>query len=323
MASLDFEKEAQLFREFYADNIRLLTAAEEAFRTLVVSLLRSASVEEPTVLSRIKDREEAIRKFQRKYQAKLEKNKETYEIREYITDLIGLRVICLYEPDVRSIETLIGDNFMVVNTTDKIAAIESSEDSFGYKGLHLDLRLHPRRADLPEFSLFRELQFELQIRTIIQDAWSVLDHKIKYKKSIPAAIKRRVNTLAALFELADHEFLAIRDLSEAEQSSRVTEKGKAVSSALSRVIDVFDFMSLALVSFRNYGFQEHRADEFVRGFELLFRFHYRAVKRGVPRTAKGRGRICQLAGEILLCQDESVYSVASGSLFCMTKNISI
>jgi len=264
MASLDFEKEAQLFREFYGDSIRLLTSAEEAFRTLVVSLLRSAKVEETTVLSRVKDREESIRKFQLKYQAQLERTKEPYEIRQYITDLIGLRVICLYEPDVRTVETLIRDNFMVVSVTDKIATVESSEDSFGYKGLHLDLRLHPRRADLPEFALYRELQFELQVRTIIQDAWSVLDHKIKYKRSIPAAIKRRINTLAALFELADHEFLAIRDLSEAEQSSRTTHKEASASSAVSIVIDVFDFMSLALIHFRGYRFQEHRADEFVQ-----------------------------------------------------------
>ena len=50
------------------------------------------------------------------------------------------------------------------------------------------------------------MAFELQIRTIIQDSWSVLDHKIKYKKSIPGQLKRRINVLSALFELADREF---------------------------------------------------------------------------------------------------------------------
>ncbi|MGZ7142680.1 hypothetical protein ACXWOE_09685, partial [Streptococcus pyogenes] len=45
---------------------------------------------------------------------------------------------------------------------------------------------------------------------------SVLDHKIKYKKSIPGQLKRRINVLAALFELADREFRQIRDATAAE-----------------------------------------------------------------------------------------------------------
>ena len=53
--------------------------------------------------------------------------------------------------------------------------------------------------------------FEVQIRSLIQDAWSVLDHKIKYKKSIPIDLKRRINILSALFELADREFKEIRN----------------------------------------------------------------------------------------------------------------
>ena len=53
-------------------------------------------------------------------------------------------------------------------------------------------------------------------RTIIQDSWSVLDHKIKYKKSIPGSLKRRINVLSALFELADREFRQIRDATAAE-----------------------------------------------------------------------------------------------------------
>jgi hypothetical protein len=35
-----------------------------------------------------------------------------------------------------------------------------------------------------------------------------------YKKSIPGSLKRRTNTLAALFELADREFRQVRDETE-------------------------------------------------------------------------------------------------------------
>ena len=81
--------------------------------------------------------------------------------------------------------------------------IEETESEFGYKGLHLDLKLDDERKILPEYVGFGDQQFEVQIRTIVQDAWSEVDHKLKYKKEIPSDIKRRIYRLAALFELAD------------------------------------------------------------------------------------------------------------------------
>jgi len=62
------------------------------------------------------------------------------------------------------------------------------------------------------------------MRTIIQDAWSILDHKIKYKKSIQQSLKRRINRLSALFEIADDEFFRINDeiaLEEKRISTRI------------------------------------------------------------------------------------------------------
>ena len=76
---------------------------------------------------------------------------------------------------------------------------------FGYKGHHLDLCINDQRATLPEYDQYRDLRFEVQVRSTIQDAWSVLDHKIKYKKSIPHSLRRQINALAALFEIADRE----------------------------------------------------------------------------------------------------------------------
>lgn len=95
----------------------------------------------------------------------------------------------------------------LLEESDKTQQLEE-EGAFGYKGLHLDLKLLPNRQELPEYRRFRDLRFEVQLRTIVQDAWSALDHKIKYKKNIPHVLKRRINRLAAIFELADQEFLA-------------------------------------------------------------------------------------------------------------------
>ena len=216
MPSLDFDAEKATFREYHNDNALRLDQAKEAFLTLIGSLLAHAGMDVAAATGRIKDREESIKKFMRKYQGDLEKSGTPYEIKDHITDLVGLRLVCLYEDEIEPIGQLIREHFDVIDVTDKTAEIEGTENAFGYKGLHLDLRLDAARAAMPEYQLFAPFPFELQIRTVVQDSWSALDHKIKYKKSIPAALKRRINTLAALFELADREFRQVRDETELE-----------------------------------------------------------------------------------------------------------
>lgn len=222
MPSLDFEAEKAAFRNYYNDSAQRLQQAKEAFLTLLNSLLAQGDFAVAAATGRVKEREESITKFTRKYQSGLEKNETPYEIKDHITDLIGLRLVCLYEDEIDRVGDLLRQHFSVIEVTDKTAEIEGTENAFGYKGLHLDLKLDEGRAGLPEYHLFAPYRFELQIRTIIQDSWSTLDHKIKYKKSIPASLKRRINTLAALFELADREFRQVRDETELE-----IEKAKA------------------------------------------------------------------------------------------------
>lgn len=216
MPSLDFEAEKAAFRDYYTENAQRFEQAKDAFLTLLSSLLAHGDLAVAAVTARIKDREESIKKFTRKYQSALEKDETPYEIKDHITDLIGLRLVCLYEDEIEPMGELVRQHFTLIDVSDKTAEIEGTENAFGYKGLHLDLELDAARAAMPEYALFAPFRFELQIRTIVQDSWSTLDHKIKYKKSIPASLKRRINTLAALFELADREFRQVRDATEIE-----------------------------------------------------------------------------------------------------------
>jgi len=229
MPSLDFEAEKTVFRDYYNDNAQSLEQAKDAFLTLLSSLLAQGQHAVAAATGRIKEREESIKKFTRKYQGALEKNGTPYEIKDYITDLIGLRIVCLYEDEIEPVGELVRRHFDLIDVIDKTAEIEGTEDVFGYKGLHLDLRLDGERAAMPEYELFAPYRFELQIRTIIQDSWSTLDHKIKYKKSIPASLKRRINRLAALFELADSEFRQVRDETASEIEKAEAEPEEEVA----------------------------------------------------------------------------------------------
>lgn len=263
MASLDFEKEKNEFREFYSDNHDLLKDATQFFESLIASLVASISgIETPTVISRLKDREESIKKFSLKYQIELEKTRTPYSIRDHITDLIGVRIICYYETDITIVAKVLKDNFSVLEETNKSAEIEEKENTFGYKGHHLDMKLSGVRVDLPECSRYKEIRFEVQVRSIIQDAWSALDHKIKYKKSIPPSLKRQINALAALFEIADREFTQIKSTTQ-ELEEGTVDKTLVLPSAASQ-FDVFTFLSVVADEFPGHQFQGFKADGFAQ-----------------------------------------------------------
>lgn len=92
MASQDFEAEKLSFREYFNDNLPLLQDAMGFFRSLINSLILTlGEAEIDAVIARVKDREEAIKKFSRKYQKFLEEAKLDYEIKDHITDLSACR----------------------------------------------------------------------------------------------------------------------------------------------------------------------------------------------------------------------------------------
>lgn len=281
MASLDFDLEESQFRAFYADQTAVLNDACAALTARVAAVVsETGGVDIAKVEGRVKDVDECIRKFVRKYRPALEESNTPYDIQTYITDLIGVRVVCLYEDELEKIAQIVRLHFAVIDVTDKVAAVESTEASFGYKGLHLDLKLSAADREQPQYALYARWPFELQVRTIIQDSWSVLDHKIKYKKSIPGQLKRRINVLSALFELADREFRQIRDATAAELLQAPDETAEptpdtaadlqtpARSAGTSSELNAFTFLKIATHFFKDFEFEPSKVDGFVDDIQV-------------------------------------------------------
>lgn len=301
MPSLDFDLEEARFRAFYAEQSTALETACGAFTGMVAAVVTQAGgVEVAKVEGRVKDVEECIRKFVRKYRPALEESNTPYEIQPYITDLIGVRVVCLYEDELEKIAAIVRGHFAVIDVTDKVTAVESTEASFGYKGLHLDLKLSNAERVLPERQAYAHLPFELQVRTIIQDSWSVLDHRIKYKKSIPGELKRRINVLSALFELADREFRQIRDATAAEllqapdetaepQADPAADNPQAPikAAAPSSELNAFTFLKIATHFFKDFEFEPSKVDSFVDDIQAWSRGMTRARFNALMRETVG------------------------------------
>ncbi|MGP3272908.1 GTP pyrophosphokinase [Serratia marcescens] len=186
-------------------------ARYESFATSLKSLLKSLLLNDNIAIhsleARVKDRSSLEKKL-------IEKNK--YKSIDEVTDIIGVRIITHYADDVEKVATVVEREFLVDrnNSIDKRASLEP--DRFGYLSLHYIASLNENRANLREHDGYKNLKAEIQIRTILQHAWAEIEHDIGYKSNagLPDEIRRKFSRLAGLLEIADSEFLNIKNYIE-------------------------------------------------------------------------------------------------------------
>ena len=149
-------------------------------------------------------------KTEKSLSGKLERKGDLYTSLDDITDILGCRVVCFLADEIDKIGKKIEEFFVVdwEKSSDKRALIK--EDTFGYVSLHYICSL-PFGDRWPDEICGKK--FEIQIKTILQHAWSVIHHDIGYKSDfgVPRAINRQFARLAGLLELADDEFVRARD----------------------------------------------------------------------------------------------------------------
>jgi len=146
---------------------------------------------------------------------------------EEIHDIIGFRIICLFLSDIETIGNLIKKEFIVLNEDNKIFNTEPS--LFGYMSLHFKVKIKSNDNEN-----FNKIPFEIQVRTITQDAWASISHHLDYKKKtdIPEELKKDFQALSGLFYVADtHFFLIKQELSkrfskELETQIQIQERNK-------------------------------------------------------------------------------------------------
>ncbi|GAB3651180.1 (p)ppGpp synthetase [Echinicola sediminis] len=260
----EIDKRIQEFKIWYDAQLQYHDASVAFFCKLIGAIPKVEMVK-----GRTKSYEECISKFNRKYLPFIVSTGSDLIISNYLTDLIGIRAVCFYAEEVYEIRRSLRKYFKELEITDKSSQLEKTEDKFGYKSLHLQLVLKHGLKGIDEADKYRDLQIELQVRTVIQDAWSILDHKIKYKKSIPQTLKRRINRLSALFEIADEEFSNIQKgiLQEEHKINKRLKRGGQIETL--KTLDVFRFLFVALKYFPNYDFVEYKVDGFVQEILLL------------------------------------------------------
>jgi putative GTP pyrophosphokinase len=189
-------------RATYDRNRRAYHAALRAFHGRVRTLLTREGLH-PLITYRVKEFDSYVGKL-----ARLRKSQPHGRI--LVRDLLGLRVVCPFLDESERVQKLLVDHLPVTEVEHKGSNLSLAE--FGYESVHLLVRL-PKR---PPFTLLPDTKrlCEIQISTILQDAWARIEHELVYKadRSVPkAAIRRKLAALSATLTLADVVFQETRD----------------------------------------------------------------------------------------------------------------
>ena len=128
-----------------------------------------------------------------------------------LTDLLGIRVICAFLEDLKTVEEQISKIFKIIEIERKGADRTFSE--FGYESIHFLVEI-PEEFKTDKDTVPDGLVCEIQVRTILQDAWAEVEHELVYKSEFSPfdlPLRRKLASLNASLSLSDIIFQEIRD----------------------------------------------------------------------------------------------------------------
>lgn len=162
------------------------------------------------VSGRVKSVASILEKMQRKH-IPMERMEEEVE------DIAGIRIICQFEEDIETVDSLIQNRSDMTIKSEKnyLKHVKQS----GYRSLHLIIYYTVETLNGP-----RKLQAEIQIRTMAMDFWATIEHSLqyKYKGDMPPHVAERLTNAADAIILLDQEMSSVRnEIMDAQNSSQM------------------------------------------------------------------------------------------------------
>ena len=153
------------------------------------------------VKSRIKEPRSIVKKLKRQGREVTLEN-----MLKYINDIAGVRIICSFTSDIYRIADMLArqKDLTVLELTDYLAKPKAS----GYRSYHMLVTVPVYLSDGVV-----DTKVEIQIRTIAQDFWASLEHKIYYKfeGNAPDFISKELQSCAHIVAELDDKMLSLNE----------------------------------------------------------------------------------------------------------------
>ena len=209
-------------KKIYEDYTPCLEQIMQKIKDSLIKEIKLSS--QPTYKARIKSFESYYKKVLRQHP------KEAAESSSLVclTDMMGIRIICTFLEDIQEVREQISAMFDVKEI--EIKGANQSFREFGYESIHVLIGIPkefipdnlPDKIKIPD-----ELVCEIQIRTILQDAWAEVEHELIYKTEFTPfdmPLRRKLASMNASLSLADIIFQEIRDYQKNLQTEMNTRR---------------------------------------------------------------------------------------------------
>lgn len=176
---------------------------EQILRNLIDNFISSYNYNPVEhIKSRLKTENSIINKLKNKH---LEVTNEN--IIENVKDVIGIRLVCSFLTDIYDIVNLIS-NISELNIIEKKDYVSNPKES-GYTSYHLIVLVPIVYNGKKDF-----VKAEIQIRTVAQDFWASLSHKIQYKyeNNIPNDIKEEMYEYSLIVNQLDKKMVNLNKI---------------------------------------------------------------------------------------------------------------
>ena len=152
--------------------------------------------------SRIKSLDRIIEKLNRK-----EQEISVDNIPRYVSDVVGIRIVCSFIKDVYTIADIIRSTGEFVLKSEK-DYIEEPKES-GYRSYHMIVLVPIHLENRTEY-----IPVEIQIRTVAMDCWASLDHKLRYRYpgNLPQSSEDEIMEIANDMLMIDKKMQHISDM---------------------------------------------------------------------------------------------------------------
>lgn len=158
---------------------------------------------------------------------------ELAEFEDEIDDIAGIRIICQFVEDIYKVADIIRrrSDMRVINEKDYIETAKKS----GYRSYHMIVGY-----DVETLKGKKELQVEIQIRTLAMNFWATIEHSLqyKYKSNMPENIRERLSAAAGAILVLDQEMSVVRDEIMDAQNS-FTIKANIVADILTNIQNLY------------------------------------------------------------------------------------
>lgn len=229
----------------------------------------------------------------------------------YLTDMMGIRMICAFLEDINDAVEQLKNLFEIKEV--EVKGAQKKFNEFSYESTHVLIKLpdeiitnlYEKYPNLEHLS--DELVCEIQIRTILQDAWAEVEHGLIYKTEFSPfdmPLRRKLASINASLTLADITFQEIRDyqkklqkeMEERRQSfylmaddllnDKVEEKSKEKINRISPFVQgTIDDMLLQAIHAHNQG----NLDEAIEIYTKILEATPKTEKNIIAVITKHRG----------------------------------